>query len=323
MPSIAKRPGGSWRARYRDAAGREHSRHFRRRVDAQRWVDEVTASVMTGRYVDPKAGRVTFAVYARAWQAAQIHRVNTANAVASALRVHLLPAFGARPIGGIRASEVQAFVRGLAEAYEPSTVRTTYQHLRGVFRAAATDRLIVESPCRGVTLPRVERRLVVPLHTEVVLALADAMPAHLAAMVTLMASTGLRPGEAAGLTADRVDFLRRTLRVDRQLLQTRPPSFGPPKTQASYRTIPLPQVAVDALAAHMAAYPPGEYGLIFCQRDGRALNRDKVGNHFRQAVKAAGAPDGTRLHDLRHYYASLLIRHGESVKVVQARLGHA
>ena len=35
------------------------------------------------------------------------------------------------------------------------------------------------------------------------------------------------------------------------------------------------------------------------------------------------APAGVRLHDLRHYYASLLIRHGESVKVVQARLGHA
>jgi integrase len=44
---------------------------------------------------------------------------------------------------------------------------------------------------------------------------------------------------------------------------------------------------------------------------------------WRAAVKAAGAPPGTGIHQLRHYYASLLIRHGESVKVVQARLGHA
>jgi integrase len=40
-------------------------------------------------------------------------------------------------------------------------------------------------------------------------------------------------------------------------------------------------------------------------------------------VANAGAPHGTGFHDLRHFYASLLIRHGESVKVVQARLGHA
>jgi len=48
MASIAKRPDGRWRARYRDDAGREHSKHFARKVDAQRWLDEVTASVVTG-----------------------------------------------------------------------------------------------------------------------------------------------------------------------------------------------------------------------------------------------------------------------------------
>ena len=63
MASIAKRPDGRWRARYRDAAGKEHARHFRRKVDAQQWLDEVTASVVTGRYVDPSAGRVTFGAF--------------------------------------------------------------------------------------------------------------------------------------------------------------------------------------------------------------------------------------------------------------------
>jgi integrase len=44
---------------------------------------------------------------------------------------------------------------------------------------------------------------------------------------------------------------------------------------------------------------------------------------LRAAVKKAKLPHGTGFHALRHYYASLLIRHGESVKTVQARLGHA
>ncbi|HET6752612.1 MAG TPA: tyrosine-type recombinase/integrase [Jiangellaceae bacterium] len=321
MASIQKRPDGRWRARFRGPDGRERARHFARRTDAQRWLDEQATSTLTGLWVDPKAGKVTFAEYARAWQAAQVHRRNTALAVDSALRVHALPVFGDRPISSIRRSEVQAFVKALGERLAPSTVATVYQHVRSVFRAAGVDRVIASSPCQRIALPRREREQVVPLPTDTVIAIAAGMPERLAAMVTLMAGTGLRPGEAAGVTADRVDFLRRTIRVDRQLLETRPPSFGPPKTQASYRTVPLPQVVVDVLAAHMASFPPGEHGLIFCQRDGRALNRNKVGLAFNKA--AASAPTGTRLHSLRHYYASLLIRHGESVKVVQARLGHA
>jgi hypothetical protein len=59
MASIAKRPDGQWRARYRDAAGKEHSRHFPRKVDAQRWIDVTTASVVTGQYIDPKSAKVT------------------------------------------------------------------------------------------------------------------------------------------------------------------------------------------------------------------------------------------------------------------------
>ena len=323
MASIAKRPDGRWRARYRDPSGKEHAKHFDRKIDAQRWLDETTAAVVTGQYVDPRAGKVKFGDYARSWQVAQIHRRNTALAVDSALRVHAIPAFGSRPIASIRPSEVQGFVRRLSESLEPSTVRIIYQHMRSVFRAAEGDRLIPRTPCERIALPRVERSIITPLSTEIVLALTAAMPRHLQAMVMLMASTGLRPGEAAGLTVDRVDFLRRTLRVDRQLVQTRPPSFGPPKTNASYRTVPVPQVAVDAMAEHLVEHPVVKNGLIFCQRDGRALNRDKVSICFRAALLAVGAPEGTRLHDLRHYYASLLIRHGESVKVVQARLGHA
>ncbi|GEP40597.1 site-specific integrase [Nocardioides psychrotolerans] len=322
MASIAKRPDGRWRARYRDDAGKEHARHFDRKVDAQRWLDEVTASVLTGQYVDPKAGKVTFGAYAAAWQARQVHRANTRAAVDSALRVHALPIFGNRPMASIRPSEIQAWVQHLSTKVAPSTVQVTYQHLRAVFRAAADDRVIAQSPCRRITLPLVEHPQILLLETSAVLELEAAMPARWRAIVLLMAGTGLRPGEAAGLTVDRVDFLRRTLRVDRQLMLTWPPTFGPPKTKASYRTIPLPQTVVDALAAHLADFPAGDQGAIFTEPGGGLLYRDHVTRAFRKAVNATSAPVKTRLHDLRHYYASLLIRHGESVKVVQARLGH-
>jgi integrase len=322
VASIARRPDGRWRARYRDDSGREHAKHFARKVDAQRWLNEVTAAVVTGQYVDPKAGNVTFRAYAERWRVNQVHRINTSKAVDSALRVHAYPAFGDRPLGSIRPSDVQSFVRSLSDRLSPASTATVYQHVRAVFRAAQYDRLIASSPCQRVVLPKRQRVLVEPLTTDQVLRIAKAMPAHLGPMVTLMAGTGLRPGEAAGVTLDRLDLLRRSLRVDRQLLNSRPPVFGPPKTDASIRSVPLPQIVCDSLAAHLAIFPAAD-GLIFHERDGRPLHRDLAMRKYRRAVLAAGAPAGARLHDLRHYYASLLIRHGASVKVVQARLGHA
>jgi len=67
--NIAKRESGRWRARYRDDTGKEHSRHFDRKIDAQLWLDNVTAAVVGGTYTDPRAGRVTFAAFFGEWSA--------------------------------------------------------------------------------------------------------------------------------------------------------------------------------------------------------------------------------------------------------------
>lgn len=56
---------------------------------------------------------------------------------------------------------------------------------------------------------------------------------------------------------------------------------------------------------------------------GKPITHSTFGYRWRAAVKEAKLPHRTGFHALRHYYASLLIRHGESVKTVQARLGHA
>ncbi len=265
--------------------------------------------------------------YARQWQRiARFIGPATAAKVDSHLRNHLLPHFGDRRIGSIRPSEIQGWVKARSLDLEPATVEVLYRYLAAIFRAAVEDRLIAVSPCRGVRLPRAEHRQVVPLTTEEVLALVAAVPERYGALVTVTAATGLRQGEAFGLTLEAVDWLRRTLRVDRQLVLVpgRAPELAPPKTEASQRAVPLPGVALDALAAHLAAFPAGEAGLVFTDHRGRPIRRNRFSEAvWRPAVEAAGVPTGTGFHELRHYYASLLIRHGESVKVVQERLGHA
>jgi len=325
MSSVQRRPGGSWRARYRDDTGREHAKHFDRKVDAARWVNAQAAAVDAGTHVDPQAGRVTFATYADQWRQAQVHRPSTRAYAETMLRRHALPHFGARSLTAVRPSEVQAWVRCLSDALAPATVEVTYRFVSAIFRAAVADRLIASSPCVGVKLPKAAPRQVVPMETAAVHALADAVPERYRALIVLAAGTGLRQGECFGLEVRHADFLRRTLTVDQQLvlLPGAPPQVAPPKTAASYRTLPLPQVVLDALAAHLAAFPVASDGRIFTTPAGEPIRRTAFSsNVWRPAVAQVGV-QGAHFHDLRHYYASLLIRHSESVKVVQSRLGHA
>jgi integrase len=124
-----------------------------------------------------------------------------------------------------------------------------------------------------------------------------------------------------GLRVDDVDFLRRTVRVEHQ---ADPDTLDlvPPKTVRSRRTIPLPEVVANALAAHLAAYPPDELtgcacpapttcsrtrsGLLFHTSTSRPYSHDHYGGRvFPRAVTAAGLPPGTSTYDLRHHFASL------------------
>lgn len=325
MASVTKRPDGRYLVRYRTADRHEHVRLFDKKKDADAWATRQQESINTGTHLDPRAGRLTLGEYARRWESAQVHRPTTAALVESQLRLHLLPQLGSRSLASLRRSDVQAWVRGRAEVLSPATSRQCYRLLATILRSAVEDRLLASTPCTRIQLPKAAPGKVEPLSVTDVEALVDAMPARYRALVVLMIGTGLRPGEAFAVSVDRIDFLRRRLGVDRQVVTlTGPPAFAPPKTASSVRTVPLPQTVVDALAAHLQAYPPGPDGVLFPATGGGLLRRSRFHEGaWAPAVKAAGLPTGTRLHDLRHFFASLLIRHGESVKTVQARLGHA
>src|SRR5207253_3315207 len=105
---------------------------------------------------------------------------------------------------------------------------------------------------------------VVPLSVSEVEALIAEVPERFSALIVFAAGMGLRQGECFGLTVDRVDFLRPQVRVDRQLIAARDgvPEFGPPKSKAGFRTVPMPEVVGSALAAHLARHGHGPAGLV-------------------------------------------------------------
>ena len=342
MASIAKRPDGKYRARYRDPSGVEHAKHDALKHVVQRWLDERTAAMVTGQYVDPTAGRVKFRSYAEDLRAAMAHGPTTRNLVERTLRRHVYPALGELPMATIRTTTVQGLMTELAGRLAPSTLKLVHGYVVAVFRASVRDKVIAASPCDGVALPPARRRQVEVLPLEVVDVLAANLPPRFRVVPALVAGCGLRQGELFGLELSRVEFLgRRAVDVAQQLvtLTPDPPYLGRPKTAESERVVPLAPVTLDVLAAHLAAHPAGEVELsdrtdpnhpttrtarlLFTVDGGAAVSRYRWSAIWRPAARAAGLPPRTGLHALRHLYSSLLIRHGESVKVVQRRLGHS
>ncbi|MEU3071980.1 tyrosine-type recombinase/integrase [Streptomyces laurentii] len=334
MANIQKRPNGKWRARYRDLDGKEHARHFERKLDAQRWLDEVTASMVTGQYVDPRAGRVTFEKYAEKWESSLIASEAGERITDNALRLHLVPALGARSMAAIRRNDIQVLFKHLSDQLGPGSVRNVYDVLVRVMTAAVDDKVIAASPCRRITLPAMPDEEVTPPTVEQVEAMARVMPPYIRAAIITLAGSGLRIGELLGLKVSDVDFKAGTIRVERQRLQSG--KIGPPKTAKSRRTVPVGEVVTDALLAHLAARPSREW--LFTMEEGEPLNYRRwktEWNGARKALQAAesGAAEceGRKAvelphmvtHDLRHFYASALIAGGASVKQVQLVLGHA
>jgi integrase len=315
VASIAKRADGKWRARYRDSANREHSRHFTRKVDAQRWLDEVTASVVTGMYVDPQTAKTTVEQWCGTWMAGRSgHRPSTERRVR--LQVSKIVAeFGPRPIGSVRPSEVRAWLAGLREVYAPRTVNSIYRTLVQVFSDAVHDGVIAKSPCSRRTSPGSVKQRPYVATTQQVWELHDAMPERLRAAILLGAFVGLRSAEACGLRVADVDFMRGVVHPAVQY-----PAM-PLKSETSRTAVPIPQELALVLSEHMARRPAET---ILSSDAGGHLTLTALNRSFRQArAKVEGLPEGFRYHDLRHFFASLLIASGADVKVVQTRLRHA
>jgi integrase len=326
MVSIKQRSDGSWRARYRDEGGKEHSKHFDRKTDAQQWLDQVTAAIVTGQYVDPKAGRITFTDFYGQWSNRQVWVPGTRRSMDITMRS---VGFGSVPLRSLRRSHVEGWVKAMsARGLAASTIATRANNVRAVLRGAVADRVIPVDPSAGVTLPRRRRReaaLTLPSAPDVKALLATADVA-LRAFVGLCAFAGLRPGEAAGVQVGDVDFLRRTLNVSRQVqripggFEIRAPKYG------SERQVFLAPSLVSMLSEHVAdSSSQGDDAArwLFTGAAGEPPQPNTVNHRWRTLRKRAGVDDGIRLHDMRHFYASGLIAAGCGVVTVQRALGHA
>ncbi|MEU4108321.1 site-specific integrase [Streptomyces sp. NPDC027717] len=337
--------GLRYRARYIGPDGTEKSKSFpdKQKRKAEQWLANIEADMSRGDYVAPDAGKVTFEQYATEWMTTQITDPLTRESVESRLRLHAIPYLGTRPMGSFTPSHLRAWLRtledrGLSAGYR----RGIFAHVSTVFTAAVEDRVIRVNPCsaRSVQAPRLEPRKVRPWPAEQVKNVRAALPDRYRAMVNLAAGCGLRQGEVFGLAVEDVDFLGGVLHVVRQvkLLRLCRPVFAPPKG-GKERDVPLPESVAFALARHLKNHPaqritlpwknldgpPVTASLIFTGTAGLALDRNRFNDRvWRPALRASGVEPGrdNGMHALRHFYASVLLDAGESIKALSEYLGH-
>ena len=276
--SVTKRPNGVWRARVLGPDGKERAKHFRTRAAAKAWEADQLAARERGQFIDPN-NRTTVAEYGRLWLAGRPHKpLLTAQRTRNIIELHIASRpIGSRRLNAVRPSEVQAWVTDRSQVLAPSTVRLLVGHLSAIYTAAVLDRLVAVSPVQRIKLPDATQERIVPLTVDQVEALADAVEPRCRAMIVVQAGLGLRAGELLGLRVQDVNFLGRTVRIEHQrdrLTQ----QLVPPEAPRSRRTIPLPQVVADTLAARLAQYEPAEDGGIFTTEDGRPYKH----NHYHQ-----------------------------------------
>jgi integrase len=327
----------SWQARYTAPDGRDRTKRFRLKADAENWLNVNGADVARGAWIDPKAGKITFRQYAKGWLTtkADVSARTTIN-IEGRLNNHAFPHFGDMEMGAIRPSDVRAFVAKLIAAEKAaSTIKGIFLTTAQVFEQAALDGIIARTPCAGIKLPPEGRREEMLFLTAKQLnELADAIDARYRTLIYLAGYGGLRAGEIAALEVAKVNVLAGTITVDCAASEVRGEFIvGTTKTGRS-RLVAIPRFLATMIGEHIGEYPT-EDGLVFSAREGGPIrHRNFYRRHFKKSVEKArkkaikegrkdeAVPEALRFHDLRHTCAALLIANGQHMEEVKDHLGH-
>jgi integrase len=323
MSSIEKRTRNGqlrWYVRYRDPAGKQRTKVFGRKIDAERYVTTIDSAKLTGSYVDPKRAAVTVGNFADQWLAAQGHlKPSTRGRYAGLLRTRVLPRWSSVRLADVSHAAVQAWVSELASAHSASAAVKAHRVLSLVLSLAVRDGRLVRNPADGIGLPREAQRDRRYLTHDQVHALAQAAGDHGLAILFL-AYTGVRFGEMAALRVGRVDVLRRRVEIAESVTAVNGALvWGTPKGHTR-RWVSVPRFVAEALARHIADKSAND--LVFTSSNGAILRASNFRREVWDAAAGAIGISGVVPHGLRHTAASLAIAAGADVKVVQQMLGH-
>jgi integrase len=324
--SVERTATGTWRVRWREA-GRNRAKTIGSKADAKLFDAEITRRQRMGDLAALDSGKQTLEQFAeQTWWPLHV-QPNLARATrinyAGTWDRHVLPTLGDYPLREITAPVLRRhFADMRARGVGAEAIKKTKLVLQSCLRLAVEEGLIPANPAQAVKLPRAPQR---PAKTALGPRQVETLRASLsqrdAALVSVLAYVGLRPGEALALRWG--DIHERTINVERAA------DDGQVKaTKTGHRRSArlMAPVKTDLAAWRLASGRPADETLVFPSATGNVWREHDWRNWRRRTFQPAAQTLGldlSRPYDLRHACASLWLAEGRSVVEVGAWLGHS
>ena len=323
--SLSKLPSGRTRARYYDDEKKWFGETFDLQSEAKDWLAGIRTDRSAGTWASPTLGKMTMNQWWAEWWPTERHLARTTRRNQDDYwRLHLAPVWGEVAIGDITTRSIKAWTATMAGA--PDSCRLYYSLFSKMINAAIDAGIIKVSPLpkkRG--LPKIRKKPMRILEEPEITALADTIRLQYRAMILCMAYGGFRIGEMAALRIEDIDFTKGAITVkDGQTSVHGVLYYEGPKTDNSFRTVPMPWSVMEELTSHVERFVPDAddpRALLFRARDGSDLKVNTFRNNsWAYAVRDSGIGK-LHPHELRHTAVSIWISEGASPVLVAARAG--
>lgn len=310
---------------------------FPRLKDAQLALRKLLNEIDENKYIAPS--KENLADYLEYWFAHYKKRIKitTVSSRKYLMDKHLIREnpFSNKELSKVTTSDIDSFYDlKLDEGYSASTIRKMHQLLNQAFSQAVKWKKVANNPVIDADPPPVKKEeMKVWSFNEIDLFLEHCKEERHHITFLLAIYTGMRRGEILGLKWSHIDFKNKTIQVERSLAHVAREGYvlSPPKSEKSYRYVPIPDMLLDELRSHKNRQEKWkerlgpsylDQDLVICTETGTFQDPRNVLRVMAGIIKKAKV-SSIRFHDIRHTHASILLSEGVDIVRVSARLGHS